>query len=100
MGDSASYLWSVFHDGPYDRSWTYPAWFLGPSTLTLGAFGLASAASQLALSTEPVPRYLIVAAWVNLVVAARIICVLATRLPPSDLGRPAGDATRGADALT
>ena len=30
MGDSASYLWSVFHDGPYDRSWTYPAWFLGP----------------------------------------------------------------------
>ncbi len=30
MGDSASYLWSVFHDGPYDRSWSYPAWFLSP----------------------------------------------------------------------
>ena len=51
-----------------------------PSTLTLAAFGLASAASQVALSTEPVPRYLVVAAWVNIVVAGRIICVLATRL--------------------
>ena len=43
-----------------------------PSTLTLAAFGLASAASHIALSTEPVPRYLIVAAWVNIVVAGRI----------------------------
>jgi hypothetical protein len=42
------------------------------STLTLAAFGLASAASHIALSTEPVPRYLIVAAWVNIVVAGRI----------------------------
>jgi hypothetical protein len=76
-----------------------------PSTLTLAAFALASAASQLALSTEPVPRYLIVAAWVNIVVAARIICVLATRRSSSDVGRPVGAATRGsseqrADALT
>ena len=30
FGDSGSYLWSVFHGGPVDRSWTYPAWFLRP----------------------------------------------------------------------
>ena len=30
LGDSASYLWSVYHGGPFDRSWTYPAWFLRP----------------------------------------------------------------------
>ena len=66
-----------------------------PSTLTLAAFALASAASQLALSTEPVPRYLIVAAWVNIVVAGRIGCVLATLLSSSDVGRPVGEATRG-----
>ena len=51
-----------------------------PSTLTLAAFALVSAAPQIALSTEPVPRYLIVSAWANIVVAGRIICVLATRL--------------------
>ena len=62
--------------------------------LTLAAFALARAASQLVLSTEPVPRYLIAAAWVNLVVAGRIICVLATRLPPSDLGRRVTAADR------
>ena len=50
-----------------------------PATLTLAAFALASAASQIALSTEPVPRYLIVSAWANIVVAGRIACVLATR---------------------
>lgn len=33
MGDSASYLWSVYHGGPFDRSWTYPAWFLRPILL-------------------------------------------------------------------
>lgn len=76
-----------------------------PSTLTLAAFALASAASQLALSTEPVPRYLIMAAWVNIVVAGRIACVLATRLSSSDVGQPVGEATCGsseqrADALT
>jgi hypothetical protein len=31
--DSASYLWSVFQGGPFDRSWTYPAWFLRPILL-------------------------------------------------------------------
>ena len=30
LGDSASYLWSIIHDGPFDRSWTYPKWFLKP----------------------------------------------------------------------
>ena len=30
IGDSGSYLWSIYHAGPYDRSWTYPAWFLRP----------------------------------------------------------------------
>ena len=39
LGDSASYLWSVFHDGPFDRSWTYPAWFLRP-VLTLHSLDL------------------------------------------------------------
>ena len=34
--------------------------------LTLAAFALASAASQLVLSIEPVARYLIAAARVNL----------------------------------
>ena len=53
------------------------------STLTLAVFALASAASHVAFSTEPVPRYLIVAAWVNVVVAGRIASVLATRLSPS-----------------
>jgi hypothetical protein len=48
------------------------------STLALAMFALASAASHIALSTEPVPRYLIVSAWVNIVVAGRIACVLAT----------------------
>ncbi len=47
------------------------------STLTLAAFALASAASHIAFSTEPVPRYLIVSAWANIVVAGRIACVLA-----------------------
>ncbi len=74
-----------------------------PSTLTLAAFALASGASQLALSTEPVPRYLIVAAWVNIVAAGRIACVLAPRLS-SDLRRPVTEAIPGseqrADALT
>jgi len=58
------------------------------STLTLAAFALASAASHIAFSTEPVPRYLIVSAWVNIVVAGRIACVLASRLSPSDAKRP------------
>jgi hypothetical protein len=31
IGDSTAYLWSVFHDGPWDRSWTCPAGFLRPS---------------------------------------------------------------------
>ena len=53
------------------------------STLTLAAFAIASAASHVALSTEPVPRYLIVSAWVNIVVAGRIASVLATRRSPS-----------------
>jgi hypothetical protein len=39
LGDSASYLWSVFHDGPFDRSWTYPAWYLSP-ILTLHSLNL------------------------------------------------------------
>jgi hypothetical protein len=65
------------------------------STLTLAAFALASAASHIAFSTEPVPRYLIVSAWVNIVVAGRIACVLATRLSPSGVSRPI-EATRGA----
>jgi hypothetical protein len=30
MGDSGSYLWSMYNGGPWDRSWTYPAWFLRP----------------------------------------------------------------------
>ena len=58
------------------------------STLTLAAFALASAASHIAFSTEPVPRYLIVSAWVNIVVAGRIVCVLATRPSPSGVSRP------------
>ena len=58
------------------------------STLTLAAFALASAASHIAFSTEPVPRYIIVSAWVNIVVAGRIVCVLATRRSPSEVNRP------------
>jgi len=58
------------------------------STLMLVAFALASAASHIAFSTEPVPRYLIVSAWVNFVVAGRIACALTTRLSPSDVNRP------------
>ena len=48
-----------------------------PSTLTLAAFALASAASHIAFSIEPVPRYMLPSAWVNIVVAGRIACVLA-----------------------
>jgi hypothetical protein len=57
------------------------------STLTLAGFALVGAASQIAFSTEPVPRYLIVSAWVNIVVAGRIACVLATRPSRSDARR-------------
>ncbi len=57
------------------------------STLTLAAFALASAASHIAFSTEPVPRYMIVSAWVNIVVAGRIACVLATRHSRSEPAR-------------
>jgi len=63
------------------------------STLTLAAFALASAASHIAFSTEPVPRYLIVSAWVNIVVAGRIVCVLATRRSPSGVTRPVNQTT-------
>jgi hypothetical protein len=59
------------------------------STLTLAAFGLVSAGSHIAFSTEPIPRYLIVSAWVNIVVAGRIACVLATRLSRSEANRSA-----------
>jgi hypothetical protein len=58
------------------------------STLTLAGFALAGAASHIAFSTEPVPRYLIVSAWVNIVVAGRIACVLATRFSLSGANRP------------
>jgi len=58
------------------------------STLTLAAFALASAASHFAFSTEPVPRYMIVSAWVNIAVAGRIACVLAIRRSPSDVNQP------------
>jgi hypothetical protein len=57
------------------------------STLTLAVFAIASAASHIALSTEPVPRYLIVAAWANIVVAGRIVSILAGRLWPPDVSR-------------
>ena len=57
------------------------------STLSLAVFAIASAASQIALSTEPVPRYLIVAAWANIVVAGRIVSILAGRLWPPDVSR-------------
>jgi len=59
------------------------------STLMLAAFSLAGAASHIALSTEPVPRYLIVSAWANIVVAGRIASVLATQLSRSDTRRRA-----------
>ena len=58
------------------------------STLTLATFALAGAASQIAFSTEPVPRYLIVSAWANIVVGGRIVCVLATRLSKTGVYRP------------
>jgi len=64
------------------------------STLILAAFALASAASQIALSTEPVPRYLIVSAWANIVVAGRIACVLAGGLSPSNISRFARSAQK------
>jgi hypothetical protein len=57
------------------------------STLTLVMFALASVASHIALSTEPVPRYLIVSAWVNIVAAGRIASILACRLWPSGVSR-------------
>jgi hypothetical protein len=63
------------------------------STLTLAGFALAGAASQIAFSTEPVPRYLIVSAWVNIVVAGRIACALATRRAPSDANRLVNETT-------
>ena len=63
------------------------------STLTFSVFALASAASHIAFSTEPVPRYLIVSAWVNIVVAGRIASVLAGRLPASDVSRPVNQTT-------
>jgi hypothetical protein len=59
-----------------------------PSTLMLAAFALVGAASQIAFSTEPVPRYLIVSAWVNIAVAGRIACAVASRLLPSEMNRP------------
>ncbi len=73
--------------------------------MVLAVFALASAASHIALSTEPVPRYLIVAAWVNIVVAGRIACVLATRLSPSEVSRFVNETTgrsseQRTDALT
>lgn len=104
----------------FERAWWYygliPAisaillaasWALDrrPSTVVLAVFALASAASHIALSTEPVPRYLIVAAWVNIVVAGRIACVLATRLSPSEVSRFVNETTgrsseQRTDALT
>jgi hypothetical protein len=54
-----------------------------PSTILLAAFSFASAASQILLSTEPVPRYLIVAAWVNIVVLGRLTNVLWRRFGAS-----------------
>jgi len=57
------------------------------STLTLAAFALASAASHIAFSIEPVPRYMIPSAWVNIVVAGRIACVLATGRSPPGVNR-------------
>ena len=47
------------------------------STLTLAGFALASAASHVAFSTEPVPRYLVATAWANIVAAGSIASVLA-----------------------
>ena len=58
------------------------------STLMLAAFAIVGAASQIAFSTEPVPRYLIVSAWANIVVAGRVACVVASRFLPSDVNRP------------
>lgn len=63
------------------------------TTLMLAAFALAGAASQIAFSTEPVPRYLIVSAWVNIVVAGRIVCVLATRLSKTGFYRPVNETS-------